>query len=295
MTSSFPRPFRIGARPHGEVSPTCRPGSSRRHARLSTLSSSSALASTRGGRSATVGFASRGLLGRSCPRCCLKRSGSGGLFIQGCSPTTRPPASQPAVSFGHLNGRYRNIHRMARTAKALAGNPLRPPASRLRVIRDTVNKTECSFVTYSLCDLLRYRFDCVLDALDELRKLQGHPNAREEIEAWGVRTRAALRRVVGGVARRKAAAQLIAKHHARPEPDPCLQAAAKTHVPRHGIQDRAPPHAHGPPQALHGGLSSGCKTRAAVNASRKRRSADGRSGWPLHLELRRKRRQYFQK
>ena len=76
-----------------------------------------------------------------------------------------------------------------------------PQATCVQFIRDTVNKTTCPFVTFSVCDLLRYRFDCpdcALDALDELRKLQGHPNAREEIEAWGVRTRAALRRVVGG-------------------------------------------------------------------------------------------------
>jgi hypothetical protein len=75
-----------------------------------------------------------------------------------------------------------------------------PQATCVEFIRDTVNKTECSFVTYSLCDLLRYRFDCpdcALDALDELRALQGHPNAREEIEAWGVRTRATLRRCIG--------------------------------------------------------------------------------------------------
>jgi hypothetical protein len=75
-----------------------------------------------------------------------------------------------------------------------------PQATCVEFIRDTVNKTECPFATYSVCDLLRYRFDCpdcVLDALDELRALQGHPNAPAEIEAWGERTRAALRRVIG--------------------------------------------------------------------------------------------------
>jgi hypothetical protein len=74
-----------------------------------------------------------------------------------------------------------------------------PQATCVEFIRDTVNKTECPFVTFSVCDLLRYRFDCpdcALDALDELRKLQGHPNAREQIEAWGVRTRAALSRII---------------------------------------------------------------------------------------------------
>ena len=73
----------------------------------------SALASTRGGRSATAGSRLSRFAERFSPRCCLQRSGSEGLFIQGCSPTTRPPASQPAASVGHLNGRYRNTHRVA--------------------------------------------------------------------------------------------------------------------------------------------------------------------------------------
>jgi hypothetical protein len=74
-----------------------------------------------------------------------------------------------------------------------------PQATCVQFIRDTVSKTECPFVTFSVCDLLRYRFDgpdCALEALDELRKLQGHPNALEQIDAWGARTRAALRRVM---------------------------------------------------------------------------------------------------
>ena len=75
-----------------------------------------------------------------------------------------------------------------------------PQAACVHFIRETVLKSDDAFVTYSVCDLLRYRFDCpdcALDALDELRALQGHPNARAEIEAWGARTRAALRQCIG--------------------------------------------------------------------------------------------------
>jgi hypothetical protein len=73
-----------------------------------------------------------------------------------------------------------------------------PQAACVQFIRDTALNSTDAFVTYSVCDLLCYRFDCpdcALDALDELRKLQDHPNARKEIEAWGKRTRAALRLV----------------------------------------------------------------------------------------------------
>jgi hypothetical protein len=75
-----------------------------------------------------------------------------------------------------------------------------PRAACAQFIRETALSSTDAFATYSVCDLLRYRFDCpdcVLDALDELRALQGHPNAPAEIEAWGERTRAALRRVIG--------------------------------------------------------------------------------------------------
>ena len=75
-----------------------------------------------------------------------------------------------------------------------------PQATCVQFIRDTVLNSEDAFVTCCVCDLLRYRFDCpdcALEALDELRALQGHPNARTEIEAWGERTRAALRRFIG--------------------------------------------------------------------------------------------------
>ena len=61
-----------------------------------------------------------------------------------------------------------------------------PSAACIHFIRETLLKSDDFFVTFSVCDLLRYRFDCpdvALDALDELRALQGHPNAREEIEA----------------------------------------------------------------------------------------------------------------
>lgn len=75
-----------------------------------------------------------------------------------------------------------------------------PQAACAHFIRETVLKSTDASVTYAVCDLLRYRFDCpdcVLDALDELRALQGHPNARQLIEEWGERTRAALRKLLG--------------------------------------------------------------------------------------------------
>ena len=76
-----------------------------------------------------------------------------------------------------------------------------PRAACAAVHPDTALSSTDAFATYSVCDLLRFRFDCpdcVLDALDELRKLQVIPTPGEEIEAWGVRTRAALSRLVGG-------------------------------------------------------------------------------------------------
>ena len=196
---TFPRPFKIRARRLVKFA-DLQAWVSRRHARLSTVSSSSALASTRGGRSATVGFRLSRFAGRSCPRCSLKRSGSGGLFIQGCSPTTRPPASTTGGLFWTpqwTRQKHPPNNANCKSAGGQSSSTSRKPLA-CNSSGDTVDTNhECSFVTYSLCDLLRYRFDCpdcALDALDELRKLQGHPNAREEIEALGVRTRAALRR-----------------------------------------------------------------------------------------------------
>ena len=100
-----------------------------------------------------------------------------------------------------------------------------------------------------------------------------------------------------------------AHDHARPQPHSRLQAAAQAHVPGHGHQDGAPPHAHGPPQAPQaravwgmGKVQGSAMPRSShpkrhrampeprrrsapatrpkpvASASRRRRSADGRSG-----------------